>query len=165
MAPGCLRGLTFSFGRLKKVPGHLAWHSCFWCSVQLKGQKNLTYQCWLVESEFTKPYRKCFYECCRQETGTRQCSKDVLHDFTCNIIHHFECDKWHGFLKQFLFFSFRQNGSLGTVFRRNCQYFSDRQRVRLAKQSNLFLYKTEVTVLTSMQMSCFYGLWLLCLLG
>ena len=42
-APGRLRRLTFSFGQLKKVPGRLAGHSCFWCSLQLSGQKNLTY--------------------------------------------------------------------------------------------------------------------------
>ena len=41
--------------------------------------------------------------------------------------------------------------SLGTVFRRNCQYFSDRRRARLAMRNNLFLYKTDVAVLTSMQ--------------
>ena len=46
----------------------------------------------------------------------------------------------------------KSSRSLGTVFRRNCQYFSNRLRARLATRSNLFLYKTEVAVLTSMQM-------------
>ena len=32
---------------------------------------------------FTKPHRKC--------------SKVILHDYTCNIINHFERDKRHGF--------------------------------------------------------------------
>ena len=48
------------------------------------------------------------------------------------------------FLNSFKIFSFRQNGSLGTVLRRNCQYFSDRRKMQLATRRNLFLYKTEV---------------------
>ena len=31
-----------------------------------------------------------------KETGARQCLQVILHDFTCNIIHHFERDKQHG---------------------------------------------------------------------
>ena len=31
-----------------------------------------------------------------KETGARQSLKVILHDFTCNIIHHFERDKQHG---------------------------------------------------------------------
>ena len=67
----------------------------------------------------------------------------------CNIIHHFERDKRHGFrfvslLKIVLEFFLSD--------RMVCQYFSDWRRARLATQSNLFLYKTEVAALTSMQM-------------
>ena len=32
----------------------------------------------------------------KKETGARRCSKVVLHDFTCNIIHQFERGKRHG---------------------------------------------------------------------
>ena len=31
-----------------------------------------------------------------KETGAHRCLKVILHDFTCNIIHHFERDKQHG---------------------------------------------------------------------
>ena len=96
-APGRLRQLTFSFGRLKKSswsPGR-ALLLLVECSVKRAEKFNiLALACW-VGVYWT--LQKMFNECCTEETGVRRCSKVVLHDFTCNIIHHFEWDKRHDF--------------------------------------------------------------------
>ena len=86
-APGRLRRLTFSFGRLKKSsrsPGR-ALLLLVQCSVKRATSVGL------LSQSLAKPY------------GARRCSKVILHDFTCDIIHHFERDKRHGFRFVLLF--------------------------------------------------------------
>ena len=59
-APGHPRQLTFSFRQVKKDSRSLGQALSLLVQCLVKQAKNLTYWCWVVESEFTKLHRKCF---------------------------------------------------------------------------------------------------------
>ena len=59
-APGCLRRLTFSFGRVRKNSRLSGRALSLLVQCLVKQAKNLRYWCWFVNSEFTKLHRKCF---------------------------------------------------------------------------------------------------------
>ena len=60
MAPGHPRQLTFSFRQVRKDSRSLGQALSLLVQCLVKQAKNLTYWCWLVESEFTELHRKCF---------------------------------------------------------------------------------------------------------
>ena len=126
MAPGCLRRLTFSFRQLKKVPGRpppfwllMGARKLLCFSAQSKGRTAATVWNWSGKTLSPGALLAVLYF-------------SLCHYFSARLDFPSPPLSAPGSPRM----SFRQNGSLGTDFRRNCQYFSDRRRAQLAMRSN-----------------------------
>ena len=149
-APGYLRQITLSFRQVKKnsqSPSQ-ALSLLVQCSVNQAEKFNIL----VLSQGLLKPIKNANSEC--------RFSKVILHDFTCNIIHDFECEKLARILicttpqNSLKYFPFRQNG---TVFRTN-YYSADRCRVPLVTRGNLFLYNIPVCkIFTVFVLLCVLG--------